>query len=347
MGMTPAQTPRARPSDRRRRTIVRLLTFGAILYGLIFGAIYLWSSGFDVMALLKKVLGDTSETAAEPLPGSALEEASHTLPPLDDIPLDEPQSALDPLVPVPPSEPSTDPLPPVPPVPGVVMLTRMTPIKCWDSRGFEQDVASCDPLHALARRAEVNLALLEACRTEILGAGAMGTLALYAEADFIRNRMTFWPGIASTLRHADRVADCLTERWREPRFSELPHRFERYRLKASVRFEGAYHAAPSSSSSATPAVITASQAERLENAVENAREVAVARDRVRVRKAPVDGEIIGFISTGRRVKLLQVTDEWCLVKTKRGNVGWMVCWGLDLSSEGDTDEPSQAAKKNQ
>ena len=355
MSLKRDQAPRR--TDSIKRTIVVLLTGGTILYGFILGAVYLRSSGFELSKFLKNAVSPEPEEASSLLPeGESLEKtgAAHTLPRLDDIPLDvppfdAPQAPFE-SASTPSAETNDDPLPPPPTVPGVVMLSRMTPIKCWDNRGFEQSAADCDALNALARRTEENLTLLENCRTEILGAGAMGVLALYAEADFVRNRMTFWPGTASTLRYADRVAECLTERWREPRFSKLPHRFDRYRMKAAVRFEGSYHAAPAPPGTvAVHSVITASQAERLETAAENAVEVTVARDRVRVRKAPVDGEIIGFISTGQRVKLLQVTDEWCSVKTKRGNVGWMVCWGLDLQPNKDTDAtaPSQEAKKNQ
>jgi uncharacterized protein YgiM (DUF1202 family) len=68
--------------------------------------------------------------------------------------------------------------------------------------------------------------------------------------------------------------------------------------------------------------------------------VPVVRSRVRVRKAPVDGEIIGFISAPQKVRLIDREGEWCLVKTKRGNVGWMVCWGLGLG-QGATKKPSE------
>ena len=56
----------------------------------------------------------------------------------------------------------------------------------------------------------------------------------------------------------------------------------------------------------------------------------VTRDRVRVRLTPVDGHMLGKISSGSRVFLLEQKDDWCRVRTGRGNVGWMVCWALDL-----------------
>ena len=64
--------------------------------------------------------------------------------------------------------------------------------------------------------------------------------------------------------------------------------------------------------------------------IEQGRIVAVIKDRVRVRKSPIDGEILGLISSGNRVLLVEEVDGWCHVKTRRGNEGWMVCWALAL-----------------
>jgi uncharacterized protein YgiM (DUF1202 family) len=58
--------------------------------------------------------------------------------------------------------------------------------------------------------------------------------------------------------------------------------------------------------------------------------VDVIKDRVRVRKKAVDGEIIGKISSGNQVRLIGKKGAWCNVVTPNNNEGWMICNALSL-----------------
>jgi uncharacterized protein YgiM (DUF1202 family) len=72
------------------------------------------------------------------------------------------------------------------------------------------------------------------------------------------------------------------------------------------------------------------QLDNLDDLVAKGRIVNVARTHMLVRKKPVDGEILGKISSPSRVTLIERNGDWCRVFTARKNIGWMACWGLDL-----------------
>lgn len=332
---------KTRPSGGGKRRIATLLVVVGLLYAAGLIGLFAYSSGFKLNAFLFGTEGGEADAALSADGASGIEltlnppENEKKLPPLDDappqdatlspdFPLDSIHTALERSTETTKAaEPDIKPIP----IAGVRFTSRIAPIKCWDQRGFEYRAAECDTLGELALLAEHHLDMIESCRTETTNAGNTGRFALFAEADFVRNRFSIWPGTASTLRDADKIADCVTDRWRALPFTSVSHRFSRYRMKGVVQFEGVR--LPSSS----PIAITPSRSVELEKAAADAKEVTVSRDRVRVRKSPVSGEIIGFISTGQRVKLIEVTDEWCLIKTKRGNLGWMICWGLDLQQQ--------------
>ena len=333
-----------------KRAVATLLLSVALLYAAILAGVYLYASGKDIRTVLfgndasekDVVLSAGDEMILEPV--QTVRENDNRLPPLEEGAADEfPTESNLPITlqAAPSPEKSTprpmQPEPPPVPVPGVAFSSKLSPIKCWDQRGFEYASEDCDALGRLSKLAEYHLDMIEGCRAEIDGTGNAGTFAVFAEADFVRNSITLWPGTASTLRGADKIAECVTERWRSLPFLNVPHRFVRYRLKGTVRFDGALRRATE------PMTVTPSRVIDLQKAAEDAKEVTVSRDRVRVRKSPVSGEIIGFISTGQKVKLIEVTDEWCLVQTKRGNVGWMICWGLDLQAS--TESPPAPEKK--
>jgi hypothetical protein len=102
------------------------------------------------------------------------------------------------------------------------------------------------------------------------------------------------------------------------------HQQSRYRLRLDITFGRERRLVTQVASVDTTA------REETKKALANAKTVKVVKTRVRVRKAPVDGEIIGFVSTPAAVSLIEQKGDWCLVKTKRENIGWMVCWALAL-----------------
>ena len=315
-----------------------LLVFVLLFYAALFAGIYVFAGGVDWRRAL---FGGTYAAALskERTSSSAqVPEETPILPPLDDLPRDEWSPPPSISLPTPSAASSTEKtpaasLPPPKAIPGVNFVSKLLPIKCWDDRGFEYSADKCDALRELARLIEANLDMVDGCRTELTDAANTGSLAAFAEVDFVRNRFTLWPGTASTLRSADRIAECATDRFQTLSLEALPHQFVRYRIKGAVRFSMVRPGAVVSGISVEADHILPSRTAEFEKAAETAEEVAVSRERVRVRKTPVSGEIIGFISAPQRVKLLQIADEWCLVKTGRGNVGWMICWGLDLPGQ--------------
>ncbi len=339
-----------KPNRPRNRKWSALLIFVVLIYIVLFFGIYVFAGGADIRTLLfgplkpSPLSPDTEAEAPDVASSPSSSEKTTVLPPLDDVPRDDwsPTMSGPPSLPPFPSAAASPPKntsekeAPSRPVPGVSFVSKMSPIKCWDARGFEHGPDECDALLGMSRAVDLNLDLVERCRTEVTGSSSTGALAVFAEADFVRNSISIWPGTASTLRNADAIAECMTERFRTLSVMAVPHQFSRYRLKGEIRFTGATSAR---NVSAPAAMITPSRTEELEQAAEKAEEVTVSRDRVRVRKAPVDGEIIGFISSGQKVKLIEITDEWCLVKTKRGNVGWMICWGIDMPGQTAANSP--------
>jgi hypothetical protein len=326
-----------------KRGLSMLVAGVLVLYGFIFAFIYIWKSGTDVTALFfdnsaasmpvsDNVSADNApidETAVGSV-GLAESQDDEILPPLDDGTPFSSENDLPPLFPI----HQQTPIPSTwfidasaEPVPGVSFTSVLLPIKCWDDRGFEFGAEECDEPGQLAKFATLRLADWEQCRTEVSSEANLGSITVFAEADFVRNRFSIWPGTTSTIRSADRIAECVTSRWHSFPLSALSHRYNRYRMKGAVRFD----AVRRNQSVAAASLVTPGKTDELLKAAASAQEVTVARDRVRVRKSPVDGEIIGFISTGQKVKLIQVTDDWCLIKTGKGNIGWMICWGLDLA----------------
>lgn len=347
--------PAEKRSGRGKRAAIALLAGLALLYLCVFAGIYLWSSGFNLKAFLFRDKHDDEQPLAsipretELTADTAAPKKNNVLPPLDEAADNDdlfspalPASTIT-SPPAEPAKPSQARTAPAPEVPGVSFASRPAPVKCWDARGFEHGSSTCDLPAELLRATKRNLNVWESCRVDISGASNTGTLVFFAEADFVKNMMNIWPAYASTLRSADRVAECINEKLRKLPLTTGAHRFSRYRLKGAVRFESPRRAAREktvdTSLIARSRHLEKAAAETLEKTVSEAKEVPVVKDRVRVRKAPIDGEIIGFISTGQRVKLLEVTDEWCLVKTKRGNVGWMICWGLDLQEKAEKSPP--------
>jgi hypothetical protein len=163
-------------------------------------------------------------------------------------------------------------------------------------------------------------------------------LPFFIEADFVSDSLSFWIDQGIGVKTKTAILACVSDTLSNMSIGKVPHKHSRYRLEGEVKFKGTQTA------KILPGALPTSEKEmvKLEKALAEAKQVDVVRERVRVRKSPVDGEIIGFISKPAKVELIEKSDEWCLVKTKRGNVGWMVCWGLsaDVSSENTADRKS-------
>jgi hypothetical protein len=218
------------------------------------------------------------------------------------------------------------------PIPdGVAFSKPMTPLKCWDDKGFQRDAAVCDSLEDLKALFEKRLYIVDECRKEQSEYANTGTLTLGMEADFLKDVVSFWPGKVSTVRYADEIVACVSDRMQGLSLAGLQHRFTRYHLGAAVKFSLKKPAQVIVSSETGASVtVPARDSEEIAASLKDAVEMAVTRERMRVRKAPLDGEIIGFISAPHKVRLIEQAGDWCMVKTKRGNIGWMACWGLGI-----------------
>ncbi len=201
--------------------------------------------------------------------------------------------------------------------------------KCWAADGLERSGQQCDRLNGLTRRLEERLYVIDLCRQQAPGVGHLGTLELGLEVDFATGAVSFWSGAASQLRDAALIVGCVRQALKQFPLDGINHEFIRYQTSYSILFERPRRVLPQ--------VTSASKMEDLKALVSAGQFVNVVRTRVRVRKAPVDGEIIGLISAPVRVTLLEQDGEWCRVLTPRRNIGWMVCWGLDLGQQTGND----------
>lgn len=217
------------------------------------------------------------------------------------------------------------------PVPGGVTIPGgIRTERCWDNKGFELDGERCDALPEFDKRFYDRVYLADGCRQDTLGPLHTGTVAVIMELDFVRRTMSIWEGPGSTMHRAKQVVSCFKDRLGAMWLGGGPHRHSRYQVSADIVFGRPTRVvAPGAEVVAPSAAPLLPDAAALKEALSDAVEVSVVKDRVRVRKAPVDGEIIGFVNPPQKVRLVEQEGDWCLVKTKRGNVGWMVCWGLE------------------
>ena len=199
------------------------------------------------------------------------------------------------------------------------------PITCWDATGFPNAAETCGELSELRDVIEKRLYVVDQCRKQIAGDYATGHLDLGMELDFEGGSLSFWSKPTTRIPKGVNIAECMTAELKGMSLGELGPKFARYHFALTVAFgrPGDAVAAVNPKASLKRGDVTPEQ-------IEQGRIVAVIRDRVRVRKAPIDGEILGKISSGNRVLLIEESDGWCHVKTPRGNIGWMVCWALAL-----------------
>ena len=180
-------------------------------------------------------------------------------------------------------------------------------LKCWDDSGTELPGDSCDKLAVLEKRFSTRLYVVDKCKKKHTSEKSKGKLSVGVEVDFSSGSLSFWNGASSELENAALVAKCLrTELAGLPTYG-FDHKYAKYRIFFTVLFGDAPKA-------------TVSKPKPGEGKL-----VDVIKDRVRVRKEPVTGEVIGLISSDSQVRLLGKKEGWCRVVTPNNNEGWMTC----------------------
>jgi hypothetical protein len=193
-------------------------------------------------------------------------------------------------------------------------------LKCWDASGVEHKGADCDKLDVLEKRFATRLYVIEKCRSEAAPKSTEGKLSVASEVDFSGGRISFWSGPSSDIAGAQAIGQCLRTSLAGLPIHGITSRYTRYRIFFPVVF---------GKPAAKPAAATAPE-KTGETGRRKGRTVEVVMDKVRVRRTPVDGEIIGRIGKGNQVTLINQKDGWCNVITPGGNEGWMTCDALAL-----------------
>ncbi len=191
-------------------------------------------------------------------------------------------------------------------------------LKCWDQDGNEHPSTSCDRLRILEKRFSTRLYVVDKCKIRHAGAKAEGKLSLGIEIDFNKMSLRFWNGASSDLDSADKVATCLRSELNGLPISGISHKHARYRIFFTILF----------AKTTKKEQLNRSSADRPKPVGGKGRLVEVVQDRVRVRKSPKDGAIIGKISSGNQVRLIETQAGWCRVTTPNNNEGWMICDAL-------------------
>lgn len=226
-------------------------------------------------------------------------------------------------------EPRKSSVPAVPPgetPDGVSQTTEPHYLKCWDNTGIENDGEKCDRLLKLENRFTERLYVVDECKNKEAGEATTGKLVIASEVNFDSGNISFWNGAASDIRNASNIGDCLRNQLAGLPLEAIGHTFSRYRIFFTVEF-GSPRRSATVASTDTPAgnVDTPSAPPPGEGKM-----VDVIKDRVRVRKLPVNGEPIGKISSGNQVRLLKQENGWCNIVTPNNNEGWMICTALQL-----------------
>jgi hypothetical protein len=204
-------------------------------------------------------------------------------------------------------------------------------LKCWDDAGVERKGADCDRLDVFEKRFATRLYVVDKCRVEAASASAEGKLSVAAEIDFQSSKVSFWNAPSSDLPNAAQIGSCLRGALSGMPIQGIEHKFARYRIFFTVLFgKVAAKKAAADKKVEEKAVDKAGEKTEGKPPAGKGKLVEVKKDNVRVRKAPVDGEIIGKIGQGNQVRLLKQKDGWCQVVTPSGNEGWMICDALGL-----------------
>lgn len=193
-------------------------------------------------------------------------------------------------------------------------------LKCWDKTGIENDGAKCDRLLKLENRFTERLYVVNECKNEKAGDSATGKLVVASEVNFDTQSVSFWNGAASDILRASDIGDCLRNKLAGIPLAAIDHSFSRYRIYFSVEFGSDAPVTKGMNFADGPSAPPPG----------SGRMVDVVKDRVRVRREPVDGSPIGMISSGNKVRLLKQQNDWCNIVTPNNNEGWMICSALQL-----------------
>ncbi len=245
------------------------------------------------------------------------------------VPRTQPTVSPQSIVPNPPEKqvPTKSPLhPELPPgenPPGMFLNEEITCERCWDDSGLQYPGTKCRIPGDLVERLSRRLYAIDRCRQKVAGDSVVGRLDLGLEVDFTRAAVGFWSVSTSEIRGAARTAACSKKAFEGLPLSGLRPEQSRFQFSISLQFKRIGTTQPISDRSSE--IAAAEPVPTLQG-----RTVRVTRERVRIRRKPVDGEIIGMINSGKTVVLFDHKDGWCFVRTQRGNTGWMVCWTLDI-----------------
>jgi len=192
-------------------------------------------------------------------------------------------------------------------------------LKCWSEDGIEHKGSECDKLNVIEKRFSTRLYVVNKCKVQKAGEDTHGKLSVASEIDFTKTKISFWTGASSDLPNASQVGSCLRESLAGLPIHGVKHKFARYRMFYTVLFGKAAQKKNADIAAAKASFISG-----------KGRLVNVVKNHVRVRKTPVDGDIIGKISTGSQARFLKKKDDWCKIITPNGNQGWMICNALEL-----------------
>ena len=201
-------------------------------------------------------------------------------------------------------------------------------LKCWDKNGAATQGASCDKLSVLEKRVATRLYVVDRCKKKHSGEKSAGKLSLGVEVDFDKSSVNYWNGPSSTLENAAKTATCLRTELNGLPIRGAAHKYSRYRMFFTVLFGDAKSIAASKAASDKEASSGKDEKSDAAKTGGKGKLVKVLKDQVRVRKTPVDGEVIGKIGKDNEVRLLQKKGEWCKVLTPNNNEGWMICEAL-------------------
>jgi hypothetical protein len=210
-------------------------------------------------------------------------------------------------------------------------------LKCWDDGGVERKGVECDRLGVFEKRFATRLYVVDKCRIDAASVTAEGKLSVAAEVDFAASKVSFWNAPSSDIQNAAQIGSCLRGALTGLPIQGIEHKYARYRVFFTVLF--GKQAAKKAAAEAVKAEPAADKGEGKAQAASGSpskppagkgKLITVVKDKVRVRKTPVDGEVIGKIGQGNQVRLLKQKDGWCQIVTPSGNEGWMICDALGL-----------------
>jgi SH3 domain-containing protein len=215
---------------------------------------------------------------------------------------------------------------------GLSLIGEIRYLKCYDSTGLQKNADNCKKWQDFEVTFKDRFYLVDKCRTTISGDRAYGRLIFQMEVDREEKTIGLWADNLSNLRNSKKIVNCLEEELKGLASVNDDSDSVRYQFEIGFSFnrrssDNPIHT-PAIADEINASTLPQGQSETTES--ETTRLVDVVKDHVRVRKGPVDGEIVGKIRKGNRVVLIEEREGWCKVRTPRNNTGWMICWALKL-----------------